>query len=224
MQPDLLKTYMNAPPICDMCGLNFPSNATVCAYCGGIFDMQECAKTGAASLSKRCRDEFDYRIAKIESEIFKEAEALYLLNLFVGKSASDLGYERELVLENEDTFYFPLGGIGCGGNLVSKSPLRLISFGSYIAPSAHIWAYYQGISMAPLGKDRQNSLKILHMKDEKNTVRVLKTFLNPRWVERELVPKLTTLPVEINGIDLYFGIRGLLEAIENEWFSFQVSN
>ena len=215
---------MNERPICEICSLYSPSDATVCTYCGITFEMQECANTVAAGFSKPCLDDFDYQTVETESGIFKEAEALYLSNLFVGKSASDMGYERERVLENEDTFYFPLGWIGCSGSLVSKSPLRLISFGSQIGPGAHIWAYYQGISMAPLGKDRQNSLKILRVKDEKNTLRVLKTFLNPSWVEGELLPKLTSLPVEINGINLFFGIRGLLEAKENEWFSFQVSN
>lgn len=53
---------------------------------------------------------------------------------------------------------------------------------------------------------------------------MLKSLLNPKGVAGELVPKLTSLPVEISGIDLYFGIRGLLEAKANELFSFDVLN
>lgn len=213
---------MNERSICEMCGLYGPSGATVCICCGLVVDRQECATT-AASGTQPCLADFDYRPAETDTEIFKEAEALYLSSLFVGNSASEMGYRREQVLENGDTFYFPLGWIGCGGNLVIKNPRRLISFGSYTGPVAHIWAYYQGIGMAPLGKDRINNLTILDIQDEQNTLRVLKTFLKPGWVD-ELLPKLASLPVEIKGIDLYFGIRGLLQARENKWFSFHVSN
>ena len=215
---------MNEHPLCEICSLYSLVSATVCAYCNRAFDMQEYTSKVATSDGEPCLADFDYRTAETETRIFEKAEALYLSKLFVGKNASDMGYDRDRVLENEDSFYFPTAWVGCGGHLVSKSPYRLISFGSYIGAAAHIWAYYQGISMAPLGKDRLNNLKILYIEDEENTVRVLKTFLNPRWVTSELVPKLTSLPVEINGIDLYFGIRGLLEAKEKKWFSFHVSN
>lgn len=157
-----------------------------------------------------------------DSAAFALAEKLFLSTLS-GDFASEFVYDRNQVRENDDSFYFPVGWIGCSGHLVSKNPLRLISFGSYIGPEAHIWAYYAGISLAPLGKDRKNKLKILFINDHENTIRVLKTFLDSSWLARDLVPRLSSLPVEISDVDLYFGIRGLLEAKENDWFRFEVT-
>ncbi len=213
---------MSERPICEICGLSSPSGTAACAHCGRSFESQDCAAPITVNDIEPAVADFGYRPAETETAIFRESETLYLSNVL--KSESELVYQRERVLENDDSFYFPLGWIGCVGHLISKKPLRLISFGSYIGPGAHIWAYYEGISIAVDGKDRFNSLKILRINDEQNTIRVLKSFLKPRWVAEEVVPKFTSLPVEINGVDLYFGIRGLLEARANEWFSFEVSN
>jgi len=167
--------------------------------------------------------DFGFRSADTSTATFSKAEAAFLSSLSNEESASKLGYSRGDVLENQDSFYFPVGWIGCCGHLVNKSSLHVVSFGSYIGPGAHIWAYYEGISMEALGRDRRNTLRILSVSDTRNTVEVLKTFLNPRWVRTELIPKLSALPTEIEGVDLYFGIRSLLEARANGWFAFEVA-
>jgi len=155
-------------------------------------------------------------------EAFREAEAVFLSSFSPETSAAELGYRRESVLENDNAYYIPVGWIGCSGHLVTKRPLRLIAFGSYIGSSAHIWAHYRGISMAPLGRDRRNTLRILSISDLESTVRVLKTFLDPKRVDDELSLGLSSLPLELEGIDLYFGIQGLLQAEANDWFRFEV--
>ena len=167
--------------------------------------------------------DFGFQPVDIGAAAFIEAERLFLSSLSNGGNASKLDYERKRVLENQDAFYFPVGWIGCSGHLVTKNPLRPVSFGSYVGPGAHIWAYYQGISMEAFGNDRKNKLRILSVRDVQNTVSALKSFLNPRWVDGELLPRLSALPTEIEGVDLYFGIRSLLEAQSNDWFRFEVS-
>lgn len=208
--------------ICGICGRSSPTGTVVCAHCGCSFAVEGdplalLRNTGPAPA------DFGFRAADTEAAAFREAEAIFLSSLSSERSASQLGYSRGRVLENGDAFYFPVGWIGCSGHLVIKSPLRLISFGSYIGPGAHIWAYYEGISMEPLGRDRRNSLDILSVRDRQNTVRVLKTFLNPKWVDGEVIPRLSSMPLNLKDVDLYFGIRGLLEARANEWFGFRVS-
>lgn len=168
-------------------------------------------------------ESFGFRPADCNTAIFVAAERVFLSSLTDESDAPEPLYKRDQVLENPDAFYFPVGWIGCSGHLVSKSQLRLISFGSYIGPGAHIWAYYQGISMGPLGKNRQNNLRILKVSDIEKTVGVLKQFLSPRWVDSHLVPRFASLPVDIEKVDLYFGIGGLLEAKMGNWFDFEVS-
>lgn len=209
--------------ICEICGRSSPTGAVLCAHCGCSFAAADGTPTALAGNTEPAPADFGFRAADTEAATFREAEALFLSSLSSERSASQIGYERGRVLGNGNAFYFPVGWIGCSGHLVIKSPLRLISFGSYIGPGAHIWAYYEGISMEPLGKDRRNNLDILSVKDKQNTVRVLKTFLNPKWVEGEVVPRLSLMPLNLKGVDLYFGIRGLLEARANEWFGFRVS-
>jgi hypothetical protein len=59
--------------------------------------------------------------------------------------------------------------------------------------------------------------------DLEKTVGVLKQFLSARWVDSHLVPRFTSLPIDIEKVDLYFVIRGLLAARMGNWFDFEVS-
>jgi hypothetical protein len=195
----------------------------VCVGCGCSFAQTSSDSVLQGNTVDPLISSFGFHAANTETSSFREAEAALLSGLPSSTAAEDLGYERGSVLENGDAYYFPVGWIGCSGYLVTKNPLHLIAFGSYIGPGAHIWAHYQGISMEPLGKDRRNTLKILSISDRENTLRVLRKFLHPRWVDQELSPKLSSLPIELNEIDLYFGIRALLEAQENGWFGFEVA-
>jgi hypothetical protein len=213
---------MSDSRICELCGRSSAAGATSCAHCGCSLTHFDSAYVSGFDATDPLILNFGFRSADIETSNFKAAEAAFLSGQSSSTAAFDLGYKRESVLENGDAYYFPVGWVGCSGHLVTKNPLRLISFGSYIGPGAHIWAHYQGISMAPLGKDRQNTLKILSISDLANTLRVLKTFLNPKWVDQELSVRLSSLPTELKEVDLYFGIRDLLEAQDNDWFRFKV--
>jgi hypothetical protein len=214
---------MNDRVICEICGRSSPSGAAQCTHCGCSFELSASDLGALATKTEPPVADFGFRTADIGSTTFGEAETLFLSSLSSESDAARVDYEQRRVLENDDAFYFPVGWVGCSGHLVSKRPLRLISFGSYVGPGAHIWAYYEGISMESVGKDRLNDFEILSVKDKQNTVRVLKTFLSPKWVDGEVVPRLSSLPLELKGIDLYFGIRGLLDARANEWFDFRVS-
>lgn len=215
-------TDKGAPEICEIRGLSCSHGSAVCPYCGRSFEEQAQIPTASGGDRKSAITGFGYGPAMTGSATFALAEKLFL-TMLSGDGASGIDYDRNQVLENGDSFYFPVGWIGCSGHLVSKNPLRLISFGSYIGPEEHIWAYYTGISLAPLGKDRKNKFKILGINDRDNTVRVLKTFLDSNLLARDLIPRLSSLPVEFSDIDLYFGISGLLEAKENDWFRFEVT-
>ncbi|WP_156397994.1 MULTISPECIES: hypothetical protein [unclassified Duganella] len=212
----------NTPHICEICGLSCQSELTSCPYCGNPLEEPDHGFPATSEAFRQTVAEFGFRLAETDSAIFDSAEALFLSQLS-SEAAKEFGYAREHVLENDDAFYIPLGWIGCCGHLISKFPLHLISFGSYIGPETHLWAYYQGISMSPLGKDRKNQLRILSICDYENTVTVLKTFLDHRWLERKSAPRLSSLPVELNEVDLYFGISGLLQAKKNNWFQFEIS-
>lgn len=213
---------MNDPQICEICGISSPTEAIECAQCGRSFTQAD----GDLMLRGNTIDpliaSFGFRLSDVETSAFREAEVVFLSSFSSLAIAIDFGYKRDSVLENEDSYYFPVGWIGCVGHLVIKNSLRLIAFGSYIGPCTHIWANYQGISLEPLGKDRLNTLRILSISDEEKTLRVLKAFLNLKWVDRELSPKLSALPMELKDVDLYFGIRDLFGARENGWFKFEV--
>lgn len=208
--------------VCELCGQFSPAKATTCSQCGCPFALSGSSQASRGVAVDPLVLAFGFRAADTQTSDFQEAEAKFLSSLSSPAMACNLGYKRDEVLENTDAYYFPVGWIGCSGNLVTKNPLRLIGFGSYIGPGLHIWAHYQGISIAPLGKDRKNTLKILSIRDQENTLRVLNTFLNSSRLDRELLPKLSTIPTEFRDVDLYFGIRDLLEAREKGWFEFEV--
>src|SRR5687767_9706102 len=94
-------------------------------------------------------EEFGFRKADCQTEHFARAEEV-LLSIFV----EPVSFDREKVLENAELFYFPIVCIGCTGYLVVKATLEIIAFGSYVGSEAHIWAYYQGISMADTSAER----------------------------------------------------------------------
>ncbi|WP_444996278.1 hypothetical protein [Aliikangiella sp. IMCC44359] len=133
------------------------------------------------------------------------------------------GYERSDVLESTSTFFFPVGWIGCCGHLVIKDSFEVVSFGSYIGEKEHIWAYHQSISLETLGKDRKNTFTILKVQDVENTTKVLKSFLDSRYVNNEIVPKFNRQPITLEDVDLYFGIRNLLTSKYKGWFEFEIS-
>ncbi|WP_413665349.1 hypothetical protein ACG1BZ_09220 [Microbulbifer sp. CNSA002] len=158
----------------------------------------------------------DYR----SNSLLDEAEKAILEDLDF--DPTDNGYSKQNVLENENAFYFPIGWIGCSGHLVKKDTMEIISFGSYIGPEEHIWAYHQGISLANLGKDRKNDLIITEIFNKDETIKVLKKFFDNRYLNKEIVPKLSNLPITLTDLDLYFGIRDLLSAKYKNWFSFYI--
>lgn len=213
---------MSDRQICELCSTSSPANAESCLNCGCSFSLPSVSSASGDSGTGPGPADFGFREADITTKIFHQAEAVFLSSLSSEAAASKLGYRRELVLENADAFYFPVSWIGCAGHLVSKDSLHLISFGSYIGPGLHLWAYDQGISLEPLGKDRRNTFEISSIRDLPNTLRVLKTFLNPAWVDGELSLRIASLPVSLEGVDLYFGIRDLAEARAHEWFTFRV--
>lgn len=208
---------MSDRPICEICGWSSSAGATSCEYCGCSFERLDDRAVDPLILS------YGFCPVDTASAGFKEAEALYFSGALSEARAYELGYLQEEVLENGDAYYFPVGWIGCSGHLVTKNPLRLIAFGSYIGPAAHIWAYYQGVSLAHLGEDRRNTLRILSVRDFEKTRGVLKQFINPKWLAQEFAAGPPSLPWELEDVDLYFGIRGLLEAKEKDWFRFEIS-
>ena len=212
---------MSDRQICEICGRSSRTGESVCVYCGSAFAPEEPASFIDFETEPKLAD-FGFKKADTTTNKFHEAEVLFLSSFESTAEVAEFGYKQENVRENEDAYYFPVGWVGCSGHLVTKSPLRLVSFGSYVGANAHIWAHYKGISMAPLGKDRRNTLRILSIRDVENTVRVLKSFVHPQWVDRELSLMQTPMPIQIEGIDLYFGIRDLLEAEMHEWFKFEV--
>lgn len=167
-------------------------------------------------------DELGYSKAIIENNsVLERAENIILDRLEINGGYE--GYERSGVLEGPSAFYFPIGWIGCSGHLVIKDSFEVVSFGSYIGDKEHIWAYHQNISMENLGKDRKNTFTIQKVQDVEKTTKVLKSFLDSRYVNNEIVPKLSELPITLQDVDLYFGIRDLLTAKYKDWFEFEIS-
>lgn len=167
-------------------------------------------------------DELGYSKAVIENNsIFERAEKVIFDKLEVNSDYE--GYERSGVLESPSAIFFPIGWIGCRGHLVVKDTFEVVSFGSYIGTKEHIWAYHQNISMEDLGKDRKNTFTIRKIQDAENTTKVLKSFLDSRYVDNEIVPKYNELPIVLEDVDLYFGIRDLLTAKYKQWFEFKIS-
>jgi hypothetical protein len=164
-------------------------------------------------------EELGFRKADCSTKLFAAAEGLLFSYFFDNRRA----YDPEKVLESPEAYYFPINWIGCSGYLVVKESSEIIPFGSYVGHEAHIWAYYQGISLASAGADRHNNLKILRVNDRERTIAVLKDFLNAKYVAGEVVPKLDALPLLLEDVDLYFAIRGLINARANGWFTFEVS-
>lgn len=136
---------------------------------------------------------------------------------------SELGYMPEEVLENDDIYLFPIGWIGCAGYLIQKTDQEIVGFGSYISREAHLWAYYEGISLATLGRGRKNRISIVSVNDKEKTIKALKSFLDSQYVDREIISKLDELPLIFDNVDLYFSIRSLIEARNGNWFEFKIS-
>lgn len=158
-------------------------------------------------------------------DIAKKLESLLQAFLKLDKPIAETftSYRREEILENDEFYYLPVGWIGCCGFLVLKASEAIIQFGSYMGPESHIWAFKRGANLGVTGAERRNDVVITAVRDERETLRVLRSFLNGRYVDNELEPKLRSeLPVRVADVDLYFGLRDLHEAEKCAWFDFTI--
>ncbi|GAA3918470.1 hypothetical protein [Litoribacillus peritrichatus] len=195
-----------------------------CGEKGFHFDCQEKMRKDVeyAAYLKSLISEYHYTpISDQNDELLRAAEAKLLKGFEFDPRES--GYSIDEVLENNQAYYFPIGWIGCSGHLVVKSNLEVIGFGSYIGPESHIWAYHQGISLEELGKYRRNCISIVSVENKEKTLKVIRRFVEPRKVLKEISPALEKLPVKIKGVDLYFAIADLLEAKYHGWFDYEIT-
>ena len=164
---------------------------------------------------------YGFSKANTNTAEFEEAEKL-VFKPIPESNRKELDYSRDGVLENETDYFVPLGWIGCAGHIVRKSDLKVTKFGSYMPAGAHVWAYYQGISLNTLGKDRSNDIRITEVHDKSNTIDVLKKIFDPHYVKTEIAPLLDQPPIVIRNVDLYFGFGVLLETKDKGWFFFEI--
>ncbi len=197
--------------------------AGVC-FCGEEGYHSECLESlrPIVRRDKQAESYFEtlgYASVDVANGGFKKAE----LSLFsqLEFDPFEIGYKSKDVLENRDTYYFPIVCVGCCGYLVTKEDLEVISFGSYVGRIEHIWAYYEGAQLASLGKDRNNSLIIKEVRDAKRTLKVLKSFLDNNYVN-SIEPEFRSLPIVLDNVDIYFGIRDLFDARMKNWFEFEI--
>ncbi len=204
--------------------LGYPSGVCFCGKEGYHLECQ-----GRILKAKEYRNYIEslpsslgYSVLKDQTDReFVDAEKIIFEKLNV--DASYENYSRNKVLEGATAYYFPICWIGSSGHLVIKNTHEVVSFGSYIGKSEHIWAYHYGISIASLGKDRKNDFTICKINDEENTIKVLESFLDAKTLISEIVPRLNNLPLILNDVDLYFGIRDLLKAKYENWFQYKIN-
>lgn len=135
-----------------------------------------------------------------------------VLSTWLGRPVSS---DTRDALVNEDLIYIPETWVGCGGFLYDRRAERIILLGSGIPVAVHVWAFYRGFADGETGADRLNDLVITSVRDEAATYRTLRTrLLNP--------PKLDSLPVRIESIDLYFFREELWKAELRGFFRFDV--
>jgi hypothetical protein len=200
----------------------FKSGTCFCGEEGYHLECQEGMRP-AIDDNKKAIDYLEslgYQTVDVTNSDLKNAERSIIKYLKLDPFES--GYKSEDVLENGDTYYFPICWIGCCGHLVAKDDHKITTFGSYVGHIEHIWAYYEGVQFASLGKDRKNNLTIKTVSDRTNTIKVLKSFLDSRYVTNKIEPQFDSLPIVLESIDIYFGIKDLFKARMNNWFEFEV--